>query len=480
MERENLRRNLFAIISLYPKGLAASQLCKNYKKRYGVELDIRQWGCCSVVQFCAMFPQIFILAHGGAVGSSEDQMLYSSFHLAHGGAVLSSENQRLYSSCHLDCKVNKKHACTLGSEEKIQKQKLPSNAKVGKYVEVVIAEVVSPEKFWIQFRGENMNGALMWLMEEIKYFYGDSFQGYAVRDEDILSVGMVCANLHSDGYWYRAEVLSFRNLTTVNVFFIDYGKVFKVKKNSLAYLPRRFGELPGQAFEARLHGICPAGEQRHYSKEATELFLKLTNLFDKNTEYLGLFAMVYELGERLSLSLVDTSTNKLPQGININHKLVDEGLAVPDAPITNQVNDTEERNTRLASIISLKAKLAISKSTPKTAAPVDRFYKAGTTFPESSNMTAAASTDISNLSLASSPSSPDASNLASATPTDISNLPLATPSDITIKSTAGLLDSSNLAAVAWTTSGSRYLQSIIPQMKMEELNALQVILFFFK
>merc|ERR1712105_171772 len=143
-----------------------------------------------------------------------------------------------------------------------------------------------------------------------------------------------------------------------------------------------------------------------------------------NTEYLGLFAMVYELGERLSLSLVDTSTNKLPQGININHKLVDEGLAVPDAPITNEVNDTEERNTRLAPIISLKAKLAISKSTPKTAAPVDRFYKAGTAFPESSNMTAAASTDISNLSLASLPSSPDASNLASATPTDISNLPL--------------------------------------------------------
>ena len=455
MERENLRRNLLITISHHPEGLAVSQLCTEYERLHRVKLDIQHWGYYSVVKFCAMFPQVFTLAHDGAVGS----------------------RWMLYSSCRPDCKVNKKHACTLGHEDKIPRQELLGNVKVGEYLEVIIGEVVSPEKFWIQLKGEKTNKALVRLNEEIKHFYGYSFQGYIVKDEDILSVGMVCANLHSDDYWYRAEVLSFRNLTTVNVFFIDYGKVFKVKKNSLAYLPRRFGELPGQAFEARLHGICPAGEQRHYSKEATELFLKLTNLFDKNTEYLGLFAMVYELGERLSLSLVDTSTNKLPQGININHKLVDEGLAVPDAPITNQVNDTEERNTRLASIISLKAKLAISKSTPKTAAPVDRFCKAGTAFSESSDMIAAASTDISNLSLA---SSPDASNLASATPTDISNLPLATPLDITIKSTAGLLDSSNLAAVAWTTSGSRYLQSIIPQMKMEELNALQVILFFFK
>ena len=37
---------------------------------------------------------------------------------------------------------------------------------------------------------------------------------------------------------------------------------------------------------------------------------------------------------------MDTCTNKLPQGIIINQKLVDEGLAVPDTPTTNQVNDT--------------------------------------------------------------------------------------------------------------------------------------------
>ena len=416
MERENLRRNLLITISHHPEGLAVSQLCREYERLHRVKLDIQHWGYYSVVKFCAMFPQVFTLAHDGAVGS----------------------RWMLYSSCRPDCKVNKKHACTLGHEDKIPRQELLGNVKVGEYLEVIIGEVVSPEKFWIQLKGEKTNKALVRLNEEIKHFYGYSFQGYIVKDEDILSVGMVCANLHSDGYWYRAEILSFRNLTTVNVFFIDYGKVFQVKKNKLAYLPKRFGKLPGQAFEARLDGIRPAGERCHYSKEAKLRFMKLTDLFVGN-KYLGLVAIVRGFGEKLSLTLVDTSTNKLLEGININQKLVHEGLAVLDARTTNQVNDNEERNTR--PIISLKAKLAISKSTPKTAAPIISL-KAKLAIPKSTSKTA--------------------------TPTDISNLPLATPPDIT-----------NLAAVALTTSGSRYLQSIIPQMKIEELNALQVILFFF-
>ena len=163
-----------------------------------------------------------------------------------------------------------------------------------------------------------------------------------MSDEDFLSAGMVCANLHSDGYWYRAVVTSFRDLTTVEVFFIDYGNVFQVKKSSLAYLHRRFGKLPGQAFKARLDGIKPAGERRDYTKKATQCFLELTDVFAENTEYLGLLAMVRGLGERLSLSLVDTCTNDLPQGVVINQELINEGFAVSDACTTNQVNNTQE------------------------------------------------------------------------------------------------------------------------------------------
>ena len=313
MECENLRRNLLITISHHPEGLAVCKLCREYERLNKVKLDIWHWGYYSVVKFCEMFPQVFTLAYDGPVGS----------------------RCMLYSSCRPDCKVNKKHACTLGPEDKIPRQELSGNVKVGEDLEVIIGEVVSPEKFWIQLRGEKTNMALVRLNEEIKHFYGYSFQGYIVKDEDILSVGMVCANLHSDGYWYRAVVTSFRDLTTLDVFFIDYGNVFKVKKNSLAYLPRRFGELPGQAFKGRLDGIRPAGEHCNYSKEAKLRFMKLTDVFAENTLYLGLLAMVRGLGEKLSLSLVDTCTNKLPQGIIINQKLVDEGLAVPDTPTTN-------------------------------------------------------------------------------------------------------------------------------------------------
>ena len=45
----------------------------------------------------------------------------------------------------------------------------------------------------------------------------------------------------------------------------------------------------------------------------------------------GVFvAEVRGLGERLSLWIVDTVSNDLPQGIVVNQVLVDEGLAVPD------------------------------------------------------------------------------------------------------------------------------------------------------
>ena len=45
----------------------------------------------------------------------------------------------------------------------------------------------------------------------------------------------------------------------------------------------------------------------------------------------GVFvAEVCGLGERLSLWIVDTVSNDLPQGIVVNQVLVDEGLAVSD------------------------------------------------------------------------------------------------------------------------------------------------------
>ena len=150
IKHEKLKSNLFATISLHPEGLAASWLCREYKKQHGVELDVRYWGCYSVAEFCAMLPQVFTLARGDTVGSSEDRMLYSS--------------------CRSDCELNKKHACTLGPEEKIPRQELPDNVRVGEYLEVVVAEVVSPEEFWIQLKGKDMNRALVWLMEEIKHF----------------------------------------------------------------------------------------------------------------------------------------------------------------------------------------------------------------------------------------------------------------------------------------------------------------------
>lgn len=169
---EKLKNNLLAIISLHPEGLPASQLCREYKKQHGVELDVRYWGCCSVAEFCAMLPQVFTLVRGGAVGSSEDWMLYSATKLGSessygqldygstGSGIINAhikKTSEISSNSKMDkvivsrsdFKLNKKRAYILGPEEKIPRQELPDNVKVGEFLEVVVAEVVSPEMFWI-------------------------------------------------------------------------------------------------------------------------------------------------------------------------------------------------------------------------------------------------------------------------------------------------------------------------------------------
>lgn len=203
------------------------------------------------------------------------------------------------------------------SEEKIAQQELPSNVKLGEFLEVGVAEVVSPGKFWVQLRGRDTSRALVWLQEEIKEFYQRSYERYRIQGGDSLPDGLVCVCLHNDGYWYRARIESFQDMAVIEVFFIDYVNTFRVKESSLAYLHRKFGELPGQAFEARLDGIRPAGGRREFSTKATERFLQLTDIFLNSTEYMGLVAVVRGLGEKLSLWLVETCTNDLPQGVVI-------------------------------------------------------------------------------------------------------------------------------------------------------------------
>ena len=48
-----------------------------------------------------------------------------------------------------------------------------------------------------------------------------------IGDESVV-VGLVCASLYKDGDWHRAYIKSMVNLSTVEVFYLDYGTVGQV------------------------------------------------------------------------------------------------------------------------------------------------------------------------------------------------------------------------------------------------------------
>ena len=90
-----------------------------------------------------------------------------------------------------------------------------------------------------------------------------------------------------------------------------------MKKDSLRYLSKKFGDLPGQGIDAQLAGIKPEGGLRKFTKETSCRFLELVRM---PPDVVGLVALVKGLVPKLTLWLVDTSTNHLPEGVAINQE----------------------------------------------------------------------------------------------------------------------------------------------------------------
>ena len=103
------------------------------------------------------------------------------------------------------------------------------------------------------------------------------------------------------------------------VFYVDYGTVATVKRNTIRFLPKIFSQLPAQAMRAKLYGIKPAGKLKKWPKTTNLQFLKLVTMPPPNIG--GMWAQIKGLPathDRLVLWLVDTQSNDLPEGIVVN------------------------------------------------------------------------------------------------------------------------------------------------------------------
>ena len=131
--------------------------------------------------------------------------------------------------------------------DEVKQQSLSTVMKIGDLKNIIVGEIFHPHKFWIQFKGGNTSEALEKLMSEMDTFYDqvETAKMFQVPDEFLVS-GLICATLF-DGRFHRAQVTSVHGPTSVCLFYIDYGTITKVAKDSILYLDKRFSELPAQA-----------------------------------------------------------------------------------------------------------------------------------------------------------------------------------------------------------------------------------------
>ena len=71
------------------------------------------------------------------------------------------------------------------------------------------------------------------------------------------------------------------DLTSVRLFFIDYGTESSCFHKSLRKLHTNFFHLPAQAVEAKLHGIKPVNDTRRWPRIVSKELLKLVYIYTR-------------------------------------------------------------------------------------------------------------------------------------------------------------------------------------------------------
>ena len=140
-------------------------------------------------------------------------------------------------------------------------QKPPREVERGELFRVIVVNVKSPAKFFVQLQSEH--SALTALMDAL-----DEDMEAALHLEHFDSSlpvapmrGLyVAARWPRDENWYRTKVVGIASNTHVTLSFIDYGDECEVEWKSVRKLPPFFQQLPAQALKAKLLGVHPNSE----------------------------------------------------------------------------------------------------------------------------------------------------------------------------------------------------------------------------
>ena len=177
----------------------------------------------------------------------------------------------------------------------------------GQVVRVVVGQIVNPSKFFIQLASEY--GRLNDLMDSLDSFYAmDRSSTQLTLEGCDVTVGDLVAVPWTDNMWYRGKVMGVKDLTTLKVFYMDYGSVADVKRTLARQLSPQFHYLPCQAILAKMSGLVPP-DGRKWSGTSTARLLKLT----RDSHLAPLQAIIRgREGDKVAVLLID----KDGEGVN--------------------------------------------------------------------------------------------------------------------------------------------------------------------
>ncbi|GLV31591.1 papi [Carabus blaptoides fortunei] len=337
---DRVKEKLRTLISEHADGIWCSKLIKLYNERFKQKLDPLDYGFASVIEMCEDVRDVFHILRPNRT----DWKLFDKRNPIPNIETSADFTKYLLAvPMDLACSSNTEPALpenythplpqfqypegVLHPGDEILRQWLVGGERVNSYIDVIVAEVYDPSKFWIHLRGEQTSEALSTLMDEMQAFYQHNAQTLRLS---LLStrIGLYCVAPFMKEY-HRAMIIKIYDDETVKVFYIDYGTIAEVQVRRTCFLHHDFARLPAQAIRARLANIIPAQQNTMWPREATRCMMRL--IMEKDLVAL-ISAIDYEQ-QILKVFLTDTS---LPDvDIHINDVLINEGYALvgKEAPL---------------------------------------------------------------------------------------------------------------------------------------------------
>ncbi|KAK9737379.1 OST-HTH/LOTUS domain [Popillia japonica] len=330
-----IQQNLKRLIKKYPDGIMCSSILEFYKNEYRRSLIYTEYGYRSVAEMCVDLRDIFkvvqldksdIKLFSRDLTIPEDTLnTIKKFQLMKIKASREAPSHSAIPHSEIDdimCEIftNNPPVDIVEFGTELEKQWISPDTNEQDYVDVNVAEVYDPSKFWLNLRiyASKLNE----LMDNLQIFYSSHNKELQVPNFAMQN-NMYIVCLFNREY-HRARIIdtSQKSENYIKVYFVDYGTVSVISVESVCYLHNKFSDLPEQAVRARLAGIYPARENEQWSRAAATRFLSL--VMEKN-----LVAQIVKIDEErriLDVVLADTSDEE--EDFYLNDALVSMGYAL--------------------------------------------------------------------------------------------------------------------------------------------------------